>query len=487
MMYAGLDKDGHSRFKKYVDGFAKELRKARESNDETLAKWEQQAAWKAAEIERGRAFFEVICGPNDPGSLAFRRRVQREKETAANAERAARSEKVAEQIRSRASEGWARSDRYTLLAIKAIRCLCQGLNVEEEGYLAEDRLPPGLMGEFCESIADGMYEPFIKFAIPVGLTTVAGHIARRYKTSSGHGLHLWIILIAKSASGKTQAIKAVRRFLQYVRSETYFKNRVVDMAISSKQGFHPRLMETPSFTWAKDECATQLKQILRPSNNDSTAGAMQGLVNEIFDLGGYNSEPYFPSQSVAGHDRKDEVIPNLCVSAFWGTTPSKIQDFWTHDAVENGVTSRMLVTSHNGAGGMFDPDHVELEELPQGRLRDHLKTLFVMADDLDAKYKYKAPTDSVGAVRVAGVDHRVDLVKVPLDAEASAFWRQLQINVSALKMPINGEVSEFPSYYIAFARAGMLAHRIASIMAVLEIRWDGKRVVGCAVGRRWGG
>ena len=126
MMYAGLDKDGHSRFKKYVDGFAKELRKARESNDETLAKWERQAAWKAAEIERGRAFFEVICGPNDPGSLAFRRRVQREKETAANAERGARSEKVAEQIRSRAHEGWARSDRYTLLAIKAIRCLCRG-------------------------------------------------------------------------------------------------------------------------------------------------------------------------------------------------------------------------------------------------------------------------------------------------------------------------------------------------------------------------
>ena len=50
----------------------------------------------------------------------------------------------------------------------------QGLNVEEEGYLAEDRFPPGLMGEFCECIADGMYEPFIKFAIPVGLTTVGG-------------------------------------------------------------------------------------------------------------------------------------------------------------------------------------------------------------------------------------------------------------------------------------------------------------------------
>ena len=60
MMYAGLDKDGHSRFKKYVDGFAKELRKARETNDETLAEWERQAAWKAAEIERGRAFFKMI-------------------------------------------------------------------------------------------------------------------------------------------------------------------------------------------------------------------------------------------------------------------------------------------------------------------------------------------------------------------------------------------------------------------------------------------
>ena len=478
MMYAGLDKDGHSRFKKYVDGFAKELRKARESNDETLAKWERQAAWKAAEIERGRAFFKVICGPDDPGSLAYKKRVKREKEAA----RIEAARLYGEQMTLRAAErkadkegrkaGGLETGRYTIMAVKAVRLLSEELGLEQEGYFVEDLVPPGLTGELCMAVYEGMYEPFIKFAIPATFAGLAGIVARKFKTSAGHGLHIFAVLLALPTIGKTQAIDAFRDLDNSLLPLRHHRERYLDVPVASRQGFHATL-EHGCFTWVRDECKPQLRQILAPQKHDAVSENMQSLANQMFDLGKYKGAPYRPSVSIRSTKDGDKPVRNLCVSTFWGTTKDNAAEFLTPDTVNSGIISRMLIVSHLKAGGKFTPGRRVLDSLDgEGELARNLIELHTTADSLDVRYLYEPGKDASGNELPRDPDKDViaerDLVLVPLSEEAAVFWDRLQVNISEFKgLVANGE-SMFPKYYLAFGRAGMIAHRIASIMAVLE-------------------
>ena len=198
-----------------------------------------------------------------------------------------------------------------------------------------------------------MYEPFMKFAIPASFADLAGNIiARKYKTSAGDGLHIFITLIAQTTIGKTQAIKSAASLSNNLITDKHHTKRIIEMAVSSKQGFHETL-ERGCFTWTKDECAPQLQQILSPGANDQAAQNMQAFVNELFYLGCIGDEPYLPAASLRSKHDGDKAIPNLCISTFWATTDTKIDEFLSKEAVSSGAISRMLLISHRTDGGKY--------------------------------------------------------------------------------------------------------------------------------------
>ena len=133
----------------------------------------------------------------------------------------------------------------------------------------------------------------------------------------------------------------------------------------------------------------------------------------------------------------------------------------------------MLIVSHLKAGGKFTPGRRVLDSLDGGgELARNLIELHTTADSLDVRYLYEPGKDASGNELPRDLDKDVvaerDLILVPLSEEAAVFWDRLQVNISEFKgLVANGE-SMFPKYYLAFGRAGMIAHRIASIMAVLE-------------------
>ena len=410
-----------------------------------------------------------------PGRLAYKEAKAAEKEQAKRTESARVINKlgeIAEKSRVDWEKEWQHNRRYTRRAIKAMQQLLHALEIDD--YMQESKWPPGLAGWLCYYVNEGMYEPFAKFSIPATLAGLAGIIGRKFKTSDGHGLQIFITVLAKSTIGKSEAIASFRKIISELAIIARCKIRFFDQPVTSKQGFHETLEEIPCFTWVRDEASHDLRMIMAPDQRDNVAHNMQSLLNRLFDLGSVGGEPYRPSASVRSKNAGDKIVRNLCVSGFWGTTLVNVNTFMTPDTVGSGLTSRMLFVSHRKAGGGFDPKRVRLNALPQGQagsveetLRQRLMTLCAMADTLDEKYGY-SPKEGETYDYAKAVDERRDLTIVGLDAEALAFWKQVQVNISKFKALVaNGEF-EFVDHYLAFGRAGMIAHRIASILAVLE-------------------
>ena len=382
-----------------------------------------------------------------------------------------RQEKKEKQARKKSA---LETGRYTPTTVKALRFLSEGLQLEELGYFEEDLVPPGLMGELCHYVNEGMYEPFMKFAIPASFAGLAGIIARKFKTSDGNGLHVFFVLIALSTMGKSQSIASLMTLsnsLQKVRSHT---ERNMDHTAASKQGFHP-LLERGCFTWIVDECAPYLRSIVAPFPGDATAEHMQSFFNLTFDLGSKGGRVYHPTASVRSKKDEDKSIDNLCVSGYWGTTKEKVKSFLTPSAVNSGSSSRMLIVTHMKATGDYTSGRSQVKAFdPNGLLAQNLMRLHLFADQLDDKYRYKPPTGENGlpdwkkADQTMAVDEDHDLVLVGLDPEAAAFWDRLQVNISRFKKVVANRTGDYPLHYLAFNRAGMLAHRLASAMAVLE-------------------
>ena len=232
--------------------------------------------------------------------------------------------------------GGLETGRYTIMAVKAVRLLSEELGLEQEGYFVEDLVPPGLTGELCLAVYEGMYEPFIKFAIPATFAGLAGIVARKFKTSAGHGLHIFAVLLALPTIGKTQAIDAFRDLDNSLLPHRHHRERYLDVPVASRQGFHATL-EHGCFTWVRDECKPQLRQILAPQRHDAVSENMQSLANQMFDLGKYKGAPYRPSVSIRATKDGDRPVLNLCVSTFWGTTKDNAAEFLTPDTVNSGI------------------------------------------------------------------------------------------------------------------------------------------------------
>lgn len=335
-----------------------------------------------------------------------------------------------------------------------------------ERYLTE-QVAPGWTGEYMQAAYHAMYSPFLKFAIPATIAMFSGMLGRKYKLN-GVGLNVGLLLFAKSGTGKSQSITAWQNYIESLQTNTFFKNRLVDMAIGSKQGFHKYLQQTPAMTWVVDECATLLQQIMDPQHENAVN--IRDMVNNCFDRS-VHGKLHYPSASRTSNREDEKPINNLNVSLFWGTTFDNAKKIVSKEAVETGIMSRILPVIHDKAAGTAQHPSTVQRMLPNhlGERLVQLMNFAQLVDDAYTAATAEPQRDAAGnALPRTTASPKSLLVEVAVSPEATQITDVLRVRADAIKISVHNEEGVYPSYYGMFSRVQQITERIAGVLAVVD-------------------
>lgn len=507
LLYAGYNHAGVDRRKRTDNFFYARLGGARKKNDKILAKTGNPYALKQAAVEHGQANAAVFGGQSAGAADApiHDGRSLEEKLSAAGAypkigyegqsvwwigdEKLGSDEKVllawlAKQEAAAAPPPVAtqvnikpiKQGRFTNTTIKAITELMGSL----PGEYLKFREPPGFLGEACRYAAMGMYEPLPFLAVPATICAMSGLVSQRWKFQH-HGLNVMIIAGAKTGVGKTQAADVwndyIDEILQTATPNDGFlfrcPNRMSPFNIGSKVGAHTLLQKKSCFAWFQDECEHLLDML--ENRNDPLAITVQQMVLKMFESS-RDAHRWEPDESRTGQHSKDRVLRNVSIASFWATTIETLGSYMNETFLNKGFGSRFLFLLYKGVSGMEQDPKMIMRQLPDGDLRNRLKTLLRLSTELEDLYKSFPPEyealgpDEKKATQIPEQrSQREHLIHVVESGPAGAFMEEIRRLVGKFKRKIQAEgQTEFPEYYNMFSRVAMIAQRIAGIMAVME-------------------
>jgi hypothetical protein len=313
--------------------------------------------------------------------------------------------------------------------------------------------PPGVGGLLTMAAERASKVPFMVYAIPCTLAVLGGMVSRAYQPDTGGGLNMNYVLLGKTATGKSSAMRAWSKFIKQAQaySNGQLKNRIIRNGTLSIQGIYADFMETPGGTWFVDEAKSQLDNLVNPSGD--AAVAFLGCFNQFYDVG-VHDEVFELPRSMASKNAGFKPIRKLCVNTLLGTTPDSLQ--LTDAAIANGFMSRVTVVYYDGEGGL--EQEIPDEALPQN-LMQPLCALMGQADRVDAAYT-DDDNKQMGGVLAAGAAATVDTSLV-----RELAW-QLSLVCQSITRDANGD--RLAAGYVMFARIPQSAMRVACCLAAAD-------------------
>ena len=135
---------------------------------------------------------------------------------------------------------------------------------------AKALFPPGLVGDLSRYFYATAIRPVPEVALAAALAITAGVCGRSYNIS-GAGLNQYIVLLAKTGSGKEGALSGIDRLLAAVRPQLPMVDQFLGPAVfSSGQALIKVLSERPCFASVLGEFGLTLQQL-----SDHRANASQ--------------------------------------------------------------------------------------------------------------------------------------------------------------------------------------------------------------------
>ncbi|MFH2017372.1 MAG: hypothetical protein ABIK36_16300 [Pseudomonadota bacterium] len=350
--------------------------------------------------------------------------------------------------------------QFSAMAVRAVRQLTAG--ILDEKYLHET-LPPGLMGTFTNHVMQGMYEPFLKFAIPATLSTTTAIIGRHIKLSDEQGINLMSLVFALTATGKSESLRSANEMLQSIGNpDLRVPDYINSVMIDSRQGGHDVFQKMPSMLWAVDECASLLDMVVNPPKG-SSASAVSDLLNKLFEISTVNGVLRRPGSRTAQKAGETD-IPNPSVSCYWATTTSNAAKVISREFIDSGLSSRCLPILHYGSAGTSHDDLANRHtRIPDGELKWRLMALVRESCEVQTAYCVAVANDKRVTPEVLRLIRHVGMTP-----DAQALFDRFRKNSDRFKYDVQNGKGGFPDTYIMLSRVAMLSPRIAATIAYLN-------------------
>ncbi len=205
--------------------------------------------------------------------------------------------------------------------------------------------PPGLIGELAEYFFSSAIRPVREIALVSALALVAGVAARSYNIS-GTGLNQYLIILAKTGSGKEAAGKFIDAMITAVRPTVPMADQFVGPgAFASGQALVKTLSKRPCFVSVLGEVGITIQQMCDP-RAPAAQVMLKKVLLDIYGKSGWTSLLHSSVYSDAEKDTKIVQAPNVTI--FGEGTPDTFYGGLDQTHIAEGLVPRFLIVEYNG-------------------------------------------------------------------------------------------------------------------------------------------
>lgn len=211
--------------------------------------------------------------------------------------------------------------------------------------LSSISLPPGLIGEMAQYFYQTAIRPVPEIALTAALGLAAGVCARSYNIS-GSGLNQYLILLAKTGSGKEGAMQGIENLTSFVRPQIPMVDQFIGPAtFASGQALVKVLADKPCFVSVLGEFGLTLQQ-LSDARANSAQIMLRKMLLDLYAKSGWNRT--LRSSVYADTEKNTKIVQAPNVSIFGESTPETFFDGLDSSHIAEGLIPRFSVVEYTG-------------------------------------------------------------------------------------------------------------------------------------------
>lgn len=222
----------------------------------------------------------------------------------------------------------------------------------EPGRL-QPTLPPGFIGELANYIYSSAIRPVPEIALCASLALTAGVVARSFNIS-GTGLNQYLLVLAKTGSGKEGAASGIDAMVTAVRPQVPMIDEFIGPgAFASGQALVRVLDKNPCFVSVLGEFGLTLKTMCAPDANSAQV-MLRKVLLDIYAKSGWKNS--LRSSVYADSEKNTKTIqaPNLTILG--ESNPDKFYEGLDSGIISEGLLPRFSIFEYSGPRPHTNPN-----------------------------------------------------------------------------------------------------------------------------------
>lgn len=239
-------------------------------------------------------------------------------------------------------------------------------NVEDDNY--DWALPPGIVGSIADFIYRSSPHPVKEISLGAALGLMAGICGRSYNIS-GTGLNQYILILAKTGTGKEAASSGIDHLVQAVRNGVAGVGAVPAMGdfigpgdIASGQALAKYLPSHPCFVSIVGEFGLVLKQLCSATASGSDV-RLRKMLLALYNKSGAG-ETLRPT-IYSDKDQTTDIVHSPSFSILGESTPDIFYQAIDESMVAQGLFPRFTCIEYTGPRVPLNENHQEHEPSPE--------------------------------------------------------------------------------------------------------------------------
>ncbi len=206
-------------------------------------------------------------------------------------------------------------------------------------------LPPGLIGEMAQYFYKTAVRPVPEIALAAAIALASGVCGRSYNVS-GTGLNQYLILLARTGSGKEGAAAGIDKLISAVRPQLPMVEQFLGpAAFASGQALIKVLNEKPCFVSVLGEFGLTLQQ-LSDARANSSEKMLRKVLLDLYAKSGWHS--VLRSSVYSDIEKNTNLIQAPNVTILGESTPETFFDGLDASHISEGLIPRFSVIEYTG-------------------------------------------------------------------------------------------------------------------------------------------
>lgn len=206
-------------------------------------------------------------------------------------------------------------------------------------------LPPGLAGELAQYITESAIRPVQDIGIMAALSLLSGIAGRAYNIS-GTGLNQYLILLARTGTGKEGAVRGINALLGALRASIPMVDSFIGPgAFASGQALVRMLDDKPCFVSILGEFGLTLQQLCDP-RAPAPMVLLRKVLLDIYSKSG--KADLLSATAYSDRERNTTIVRSPSVTLFGESTPELFYGGLNIGHIAEGLIPRFSIIEYNG-------------------------------------------------------------------------------------------------------------------------------------------